>query len=102
MSFFFFIPRQRPPLFIRPAELVPGLVGWRIYEPLILACAATALAELIGYLTGRSLSSQPDTLCVFGLLLVIVLSFLFALRLDKGGRTRASSSPRSSSITCCW
>jgi len=81
MSFFFFI-LVNAALFIRLRNC-SGLVGWRIYEPLIPACAATRWPELIGYLTGRRSVRSRSPCAWFGLLLVIVLSFLSRFELDK-------------------
>jgi hypothetical protein len=82
MPFFFFL-LVNAALFIRPAELVPALVGWKIYEPLILLCAVTAVTEVLGFLTGGSSGTKPITLCIFGLLLVIILSFMSRFEMDK-------------------
>jgi O-antigen ligase len=61
-------------LMIRPAEIVPGLLGLPLYEVSILACLAVAWPRVIHQLTGRSLAARPATLCVLGLLLAVVLS----------------------------
>jgi O-antigen ligase len=76
MAFFLFL-LVNATLFIRPAEIVPALLGWEIYFYVILACLVAAAPDVLRYLTGQSLESQPITLCVFGLLLAILLpSFL--------------------------
>ena len=73
-------------LFIRPAEIVPGLEDFRIYEALILVCLAVSLPAVLGQFNPQSLLTQPVTVCVFGLLLAIVLSHLFNFSI-YGART---------------
>src|SRR3954452_8179869 len=63
-------------LFMRPAEIVPQLEGWPIYNAIILCCLALALPQMLQRLQGRSLLADPITLCVFGILPAIVLSLL--------------------------
>jgi O-antigen ligase len=76
MAFFLFL-LVNATLFIRPAEIVPALLGWEIYFYVILACLVAAAPDVLRYLTGQSLETQPITLCVFGLLIAILLpSFL--------------------------
>src|SRR5437660_1224594 len=58
MAFFLFL-LVNATLFIRPAEIVPGLLGWRIYEALILSCLVAALPDIFNYFAGRALSTQP-------------------------------------------
>jgi hypothetical protein len=82
MSFFLFI-LVNAALFIRPAEIFPELLGLRIYEPLILACAVAAVTEVFAHLGRRSLDAQPITLCVFGLLFAILFTFLAHMELSK-------------------
>src|SRR6516162_784816 len=76
MAFFLFL-LVNATLFIRPAEIVPALLGWEIYFYVIFACLVAAAPDVLRYLTGQSLETQPITLCVFGLLIAILLpSFL--------------------------
>ncbi len=82
MSFFLFL-LVNATLFIRPAEVVPALIGWRIYEALIVACFLAALPEILNYLFGRSLGTQPITLFVFGLLAAVFLSHSSHLEFEK-------------------
>jgi O-antigen ligase len=63
-------------LFIRPAEIVPGLVGWPIYEAVIVACLVASLPAVFGRLTLGSLSRHPGEICVIALLPAIILSHL--------------------------
>ena len=74
-------------LFIRPAEIVPALLGWEIYFYLIVACALVAIPDVLQYLTGQSLDKQPITLCVFGLALLIPLPFVLAGDMSEAWRT---------------
>lgn len=82
MSFFLFL-LVNATLFIRPAEIVPALLGWRIYEALILLCLLAALPEVLAWLSGRSLESQPVTLCVLGLAAAAVISHLAPMRTEE-------------------
>jgi O-antigen ligase len=63
-------------LFVRPAEIVPSLEGWQIYEVLILACLAVAFPSVLEQLRARSLVSQAITACVLGVAAAAVLSHL--------------------------
>jgi hypothetical protein len=63
-------------LFIRPAELVPGLAGLPIYECLILTCAAASGRSLVKEFAGKSLAARPITTCVIGLLVAVPVSHL--------------------------
>ncbi len=75
-------------LFVRPAEVVPDFVGWNIYEVLILICFAASLPAVLQQFTAKALQAQPVTVCVLGLGLAMVLSFLahldFGNALDWG------------------
>lgn len=63
-------------LLIRPAEIVPALLGLPLYEGLILACLAVSFPGVIRQLRPAALAAQPITACVVGLLAAIVLSHL--------------------------
>src|SRR4051794_31452174 len=63
-------------LFIRPAEIVPGLLGLPIYEVLIAACLLTSLPVVLRQFRPESLKRQPAVLCVIGLVPAILLSNL--------------------------
>jgi O-antigen ligase len=75
MGYFLFI-LVNAALFIRPAEVFPGLGDVQIYMALILACTAASLVALGRQLTPAALANQPITLCVLGLLPAVVLSHL--------------------------
>jgi O-antigen ligase len=75
MSFILFI-LVNVVLFLRPAEIIPGLEGAPIYELVILAALAASAPEVLGQLTTRSLAARPVTVCVLGLLAAVVLSNL--------------------------
>jgi O-antigen ligase len=63
-------------LFVRPAELIPAIEAWPIYEVAILSCAAVAFPRVLGQLSIESLRSRPITACVVGLLFAVVMSHL--------------------------
>lgn len=63
-------------LFVRPAEIVPALLGLPIYNILISTCLVVSLPAILTQLTGRSLAERPITACVVGLLAAVVLSHL--------------------------
>ncbi len=85
MAFFLFL-LVNATLFLRPTEVVPGLLGWKIYEALIIGCFVLALPDVLAYLTGRPLDTQPITLCVFALLPAVVLSHLSLMEGEKAYR----------------
>lgn len=64
-------------LFVRPAEIVPYVIGWPIYEVLVVACLAVSFPPIWERLSLRSLAEQPITACVIGLVAAVVLSHLF-------------------------
>jgi hypothetical protein len=86
MSFFLFL-LVNASLFIRPAEVVPALLGWKIYEALIVACLVASAPDILDYFWRRPLGTQPITLCVFGLLLAVPLSHLSHLNGEKALET---------------
>ncbi len=63
-------------LFIRPAEIVPALIGLPIYEVVILACVIFSFPAILQRFHPRDLANQPITLCVLGLLVAVALSHL--------------------------
>src|SRR4051812_9106191 len=63
-------------LFARPAELVPALEGWPIYEGLILSCFLFAAPALLARMAEAGRSDRPISACVYGLLVAVVLSRL--------------------------
>src|SRR5437870_10866722 len=74
-------------LFIRPGEIVPALLGWEIYFYVILACLVAAAPDVLRYLTGQALDTQPITLCVFGLLAAILVPSMLAGDMAEAWRT---------------
>ena len=63
-------------LFLRPAEIVPGLVGLEIYLFLIVACFLVAFPAVFEQLSVRALDRNPLTVCVIGLWIAVILSHL--------------------------
>jgi O-antigen ligase len=63
-------------LFLRPAEIVPGLVGLEIYLFLIVACLLFAFPAVVEQLLVRALDRNPLTVCVLGLWIAAMLSHL--------------------------
>ncbi len=63
-------------LFVRPAEIVPALLGMPIYEGVIIACLVSASPAVLEQLGPRSLARRPITLCVLGLAAAVVVSHL--------------------------
>src|SRR5207244_2959908 len=60
-------------LLIRPAEIVPDLYGVEIYFYAIAACCLFASGDMLRYLIGRPLETQPMTLCMLALLVAVLL-----------------------------
>ncbi|MDB5349294.1 MAG: hypothetical protein JWN86_541 [Planctomycetota bacterium] len=75
-------------LFIRPAEIVPSLEGLQIYYVMILACLIVYLPGILDQFSAASLTRQPISLFVLGLLATVGLSQL--ARLDMGECVRSS------------
>src|SRR5262249_10194690 len=75
-------------LFIRPAEVVPELATYPIYEAAILACLAVSLPSVLRQLTPSALARSPVTVCALGMLPAIVVSQVvhlqFGLALEQG------------------
>src|SRR5947209_2798197 len=51
-------------LLIRPAEILPQLEGIELYFYVIAACSLIAAGDVLKYLTGTQLATQPITLCI--------------------------------------
>ncbi len=66
-------------LFIRPAELIPGLAPMPIYEGFILATAVFSLGAMRDRFRWSTLKRQPISLCTVGMLAAIVMSHLVHL-----------------------
>src|SRR2546430_10668069 len=75
VGFFLFILLNAT-LYVRPAEIVPGLLGLEIYQTLIIACLAVSFTCVLEQLSIRSLEGRPITVCVIGLAFAVVLSHL--------------------------
>jgi O-antigen ligase len=61
-------------LFIRPAEVVPALLGLPIYQALTILCLALCFSRMIERLSVHRLQAAPLTACVFGLWWAVILS----------------------------
>lgn len=80
MGFFFFL-LVTALLFIRPAELVPGMEEIPTYQLTIIPCMVFSLPVALAQLTQRSLIERPINLCVLGILLAIGMSLVTHLQL---------------------
>jgi hypothetical protein len=69
-------------LFIRPAEIVPALLGLPIYELLNVLCIVLCFGQLLEKLSFARLAAAPITACVVGLQLAVIFSFLSRLNLS--------------------
>jgi O-antigen ligase len=63
-------------LFLRPAELVPSLIGLPIYECVILLTIAASFPQMLKRLEPTNLLANPVNLCVLGVLIAVPLSHL--------------------------
>lgn len=63
-------------LFVRPAEIVPDLLGLEIYLGLIVLCFMMSFPAVLAQLTPGALDTRPTTVCVFGIGAAMVLSHL--------------------------
>jgi hypothetical protein len=70
-------------LFLRPAEIVPGLIGLEIYLFLIVPCLLIAFPAVWEQLSVRALDGNPITVCVIALLPAVILSHM--CRFHVGG-----------------
>lgn len=61
-------------VFLRPAEIVPELLGLPIYEGLIFSCLALSVNVVWDELQPRKLFHNPLTICVMGIWLACALS----------------------------
>ncbi len=73
MDFFLFL-LVTGTLFIRPAEIVPALLGLPLYEVSILACVVASARRVGRQLTPQALAAQPVTACVVGLLGAVLIT----------------------------
>jgi O-antigen ligase len=70
-------------LLIRPAEILPELEGIELYFYAIAACSLFASADVIKYLTGTPLETQPIALCLLALCVIVALPYLFVMQLEE-------------------
>ena len=63
-------------LFLRPADLIPSLDQWPIYQVLILSCAVVSAPSLVRQFSHWKLVHRPVTTCMLWLLLAIGASHL--------------------------
>jgi putative inorganic carbon (hco3(-)) transporter len=70
-------------LLIRPAEILPELRGIELYFYAIAACSLFAASDVLKYLIGRPLDTQPITLCVLLLFGAVLLPHLVGWRIDE-------------------
>jgi O-antigen ligase len=70
-------------LFLRPAEVVPGMEDVQLYTYLIVPCLLLALPAVLEQLRGDVLVRRPVTVCVLGLVALVPLSQLGHLEPDK-------------------
>lgn len=75
MGFFLFL-LVNAVLFVRPTEIIPGLIGLPFYNILILTCFACSYPVVVRQLRSESLAENPITACVLGLLITVVASHL--------------------------
>ena len=61
-------------VFLRPAEIVPELLGLPIYEGLIFSCLLLSINTVRTELTPKQLYHNPITICVMGVWLACTLS----------------------------
>jgi O-antigen ligase len=81
LGFFLFL-MVNATLFIRPAEIVPELLGLPIYNIFILSCLTCAFPLVLHQLQSDSLVSSPISLCVVGLLGSVFMSHFSHLNLS--------------------
>jgi O-antigen ligase len=72
-------------LFIRPAEVIPGVQDLQVYTYAILPCLIIATPGILDQLRGAQRVARPVTVCVLGLWVAVVLSHLFHGEIEKAG-----------------
>jgi O-antigen ligase len=82
MDFFLFL-LVNATLFLRPAEVIPGMQDVQLYTYLIVPCLLLALPRVLEQLRSDILVRQPITICVLGLLVLVPLSQLGHLETEK-------------------
>jgi O-antigen ligase len=73
LGFFLFL-LVNAALFVRPADVVPELLGVEIYQYLILGCFAVSFPAILARLSPASLEKNPIDVCVLLLLPAVALS----------------------------
>ncbi len=76
MGFFLFL-MVNALLFIRPADLFPGLKALHLYELSMLGCLAISLPWLLPQFRLASLRARPITACILCLLLFVAITPLY-------------------------
>lgn len=71
---FFLFQLVNATVFLRPAEIVPELLGLPIYEALIFSCMFLSLNTIRTELIPRNLFHSPQTICVIGVWVACALS----------------------------
>ncbi|QEG02200.1 hypothetical protein Mal15_62850 [Stieleria maiorica] len=74
-------------LFVRPADLIPALDKWPIYQFLIVACMIVSARACLNQLSHAKLIERPITASLLALLLAVAMShlshgFLWAARMS--------------------
>jgi hypothetical protein len=80
LGFFLFI-LVTAVLYVRPSEVIPALLGWEIFQVLIILCLLASVSDVLAQVAGRVLEERPATACLLGLLLAVVLSHLSHLQM---------------------
>jgi O-antigen ligase len=70
-------------LFLRPAEVIPGMQDVELYKFLIIPCLVSALPAVLEQFKGERLAARPITVCVLGLWVAVVVSLLAHGEVDK-------------------
>ena len=68
-------------LLLRPADIIPPLMGLPLYQGVILICIALSFGNILKQITMRSLRAHPISVCMVGLLVAIVMSHLSHMQL---------------------
>lgn len=71
---FFLFQLVNATVFLRPAEIVPELLGLPIYEALIFSCLFLSINTVRTEITPQQLFHNPITVCVLGVWLACTLS----------------------------
>ena len=74
-------------LLLRPADIIPPLMGLPLYQGVILICIALSFGNILKQITSRSLLAHPISFCMVGLLVAIVLSHLSHMQLGLAAQS---------------